>query len=89
MKNTALITGSTGGLGSCFVKIHAKNGGDLILVGQNETKLLAQKKEVEEKYKIKVEIIVADLTDSAQVDNIYIRPPRKLNLGFKINNSTN
>lgn len=72
MKNTALITGSTGGLGSCFVKIHAQTGGDLILVGQNETKLLAQKKEVEEKYKIKVEIIVADLTDSAQVDNIYV-----------------
>ena len=46
MKNTALITGSTGGLGSCFVNIHAKTGGDLILVGQNEAKLLAQKKEV-------------------------------------------
>ena len=26
MKNTALITGSTGGLGSCFVKIHAQTG---------------------------------------------------------------
>ncbi len=32
MKSTALITGST--------------GGDLILVGQNEAKFLAQKKEV-------------------------------------------
>ncbi|MBR5164918.1 MAG: SDR family oxidoreductase [Ruminococcus sp.] len=71
MKNTALITGSTGGLGSCFVKIHAQTGGDLILVGQNETKLLAQKKEVEEKYKVKAEIIVADLTDASQVDNIF------------------
>ena len=44
LKNTALITGSTGGFGSCFVNIHAKTGGDLILVGQNETKLPAQKK---------------------------------------------
>ena len=71
MKNTALITGSTGGLGSCFVNIHAKTGGDLILVGQNETKLLAQKKEVEEKYKVTVQTIVANLTDAEQVDNIY------------------
>ena len=71
MKNTALITGSTGGLGSCFVNIHAKTGGDLILVGQNEAKLLAQKKEIEEKYKVTVQTIIANLTDTAQVDNIY------------------
>ncbi len=57
MKSTALITGST--------------GGDLILVGQNEAKLLAQKKEVEEKYKVTVQTIVANLTDTEQVDNIY------------------
>ena len=71
MKNTALITGSTGGLGSCFVKIHAQTGSDLILVGQNESKLLAQKKEVEEKYKVTIQTIVANLTDAEQVDNIY------------------
>lgn len=71
MKNSALITGSTGGLGSCFVNIHAKTGGDLILVGQNEAKLLAQKKEIEEKYKVTVQTIIANLTDTAQVDNIY------------------
>ena len=57
MKNTALITGST--------------GGDLILVRQNEAKFLAQKKEVEEKYKVTVQTIVANLTDTEQVDNIY------------------
>ena len=33
MKNTALITGSYGGLGKCFVKIHGEKGGDMILVG--------------------------------------------------------
>lgn len=47
MANTALITGSTGGLGSCFVKIHGEKGGDMILVGTSEEKLMAQKKEVE------------------------------------------
>ena len=39
---TALITGSTGGLGTCFVNIHAQKGGNLVLVGQNEQKLQEQ-----------------------------------------------
>ena len=70
-KKTALITGSTGGLGSCFVKLHAQAGGDLILVGTNESKLLAQKKEVEETYGVRAEIITADLSDPAQVESVY------------------
>ncbi len=37
MNNTALITGSYGGLGTCFVEIHAKTGGDLILVGRSSS----------------------------------------------------
>lgn len=71
MANTALITGSTGGLGSCIVKIHAGKGGDLILVGTSEDKLVAQKKEVEEKYKVKAHYILADLSDAAQVENVH------------------
>ena len=71
MANTALITGSAGGLGSCFVKIHGKKGGDMILVGMSEDKLSAQKKEVEEKYKVHAEYIVADLSDPQQVENVY------------------
>lgn len=39
MSNLALITGSYGGLGSCFAQIHASIGGDLILVGKDSTKL--------------------------------------------------
>lgn len=41
-KKTALITGSTGGLGKAFVELHAKSGGDVILVGRNEQKLEVQ-----------------------------------------------
>ena len=37
-KETALITGSTGGLGMEFVKIHAQKGGNLVLVGRNPQK---------------------------------------------------
>lgn len=37
MANTALITGNYGGLGTCFTNIHAKKGGDLVLVGRSST----------------------------------------------------
>ena len=43
-KQTALITGSTGGFGSCLAQIHAQRGGDLILVGRSAERLDAQQK---------------------------------------------
>lgn len=69
MKNTALITGTYGGLGTCFVNIHAGKGGDLILVGRNQEKLDAQAAEVSEKYHVKACTIAADLSqaDAAQI----------------------
>ncbi|MBB5182740.1 SDR family NAD(P)-dependent oxidoreductase [Catenisphaera adipataccumulans] len=62
MKNTALITGSYGGLGTCFMNIHAANHGDLILVGRNQTKLDQQAKETENRNGIKAHTIAADLS---------------------------
>lgn len=44
MKETALITGSYGGFGTCLSQIHAQKGGNLILVGRNKNKLYEQKK---------------------------------------------
>ncbi len=71
MANTALITGSYGGLGTCFVSIHAEKGGDLILVGRSRVKLEAQAKEVEEKYHVTVHTIAADLSAPEAAQNIY------------------
>ena len=45
---TALITGSYGGLGTCFVRLHASAGGNLILVGRSEQKLREQAEQVEQ-----------------------------------------
>ena len=69
MNNVALITGSYGGLGTCFVNIHAKKGGDLILVGRSQEKLDEQSREVSNKYNVEVHTIAVDLSkaDAAQV----------------------
>ena len=63
MKNkTALITGSYGGLGTCFVKIHAGQGGNLILVGRSQGKLDEQAEAVKKEYGVEVHSIAADLS---------------------------
>ncbi len=62
MANTALITGSTGGLGSCFVEIHAQRGGDLILVGRSQAALDKQATQVRAKYGVTAHTIAADLS---------------------------
>ena len=73
MNHFALITGSYGGLGACFVTIHAKKGGDLILAGRDQAKLDAQAKEVSEKFHVTAYTIAVDLSraDAAQI--IYNR----------------
>lgn len=71
MANTALITGSYGGLGTCFVNIHAGKGGDLILVGRNQAKLDAQAEEAMNKYNITAHTIAADLSKPEAAQHIY------------------
>ena len=68
---TALITGSTGGLGIEFVKLHARQGGDVILVGRDENKLDEQKKWVKDTYHVQVYSIAADFTNYNAAETIY------------------
>lgn len=71
MKNTALITGSYGGLGTCFANIHAKTGGDLVLVGRSQDKLDIQAQEIHEKYEVEVNTIAIDLSKEDAAQTIY------------------
>ena len=39
MKNVALVTGASSGLGKEFANIHAERGGDLVIVARSQEKL--------------------------------------------------
>jgi short-subunit dehydrogenase len=64
MKNVALITGASSGIGKELAIIHAKNQGDLVLVARRKQLLDSLSSELSEKYKVSVFVIEMDLTDN-------------------------
>lgn len=57
-----LITGGSEGIGFELAKLFAKDKNNIILAARNEEKLLRAKNDLEDKFGIKVEIIVCDLS---------------------------
>ncbi len=71
MKNTALITGASSGIGKDLAHIHAEKGGDLIIIARREEKLNALKEELEDAYDTDVRVIAKDLTEPNACEDIY------------------
>ena len=71
MKNTALITGASSGLGKEFARIHAAKGGDVIIIARRTDKLIGLQKELENKYNVTVKVIAKDLTLPNAAQEIY------------------
>ena len=90
MKNkTALITGASKGLGMEFAKIHAANGGNLVIISRSENDLLRLKNELKAKHKaIKVEVIAKDLTGPESAIEVYNEIKEKdIQIDYLINNA--
>lgn len=71
MKNVALITGASSGIGKELSMIHAQKGGDLIIVARSKDKLEELQKSLEEQYGIVVKIIAKDLSAIEAAKQIY------------------
>lgn len=69
-KQTALITGATSGIGAAYARRLAEDGYDLIITGRREAKIKALADELSTTYGNGVEIILIELSDSAQVDDL-------------------
>jgi short-subunit dehydrogenase len=88
MKNTALITGASSGIGLELAKIHASKGRDLVLVARSTANLEALKTDLENQYKIQVLIISKDLSQRDAAKEVYDETTRRgIQIDYLINNA--
>lgn len=88
MKNTALISGASSGIGLELARIHASKGGDLVLVARNKTKLDELKIELEAKFNISVYTIGKDLSASDSAQEVYDETQKQnIQIDYLINNA--
>lgn len=71
MKNVALITGASSGIGKELAHIHAAKGGDLILIARRKQTLQSLAEELKQSFGTNSLIIAKDLADPASVKEIY------------------
>ena len=88
MKNTALITGASNGIGLELAKVHASKGGDLVLVARNKTKLDELKAELESQFKVSVYTIGKDLSANNSAQEVYDEITKQnIQIDYLINNA--
>lgn len=88
MKNTALITGASGGIGLELARIHAAHKQDLVLVARNKEKLEELKAELKQEYSIAVYIIQKDLSKVNAAQEVYEETQKHgIQIKYLINNA--
>lgn len=88
MSKTALITGSSGGIGYQLARIHAEKGDNLVLVARRKNKLDELKSELEEKYKVHVYTIGKDLFLPDAAREVYDElKQHNISIDYLINNA--
>lgn len=72
-KTTSLITGATAGIGHEYAVQLAARGDDLVLVARDATRLEQVAEELRRAHQVDVEVLVADLTDRADLARVEAR----------------
>lgn len=88
MKNTALITGASNGIGLELARVHASKGDNLVLIARNGKRLNELKSELESQYRVSVYTIAKDLSQHNSALDVYNELKEKnISIDYLINNA--
>ena len=88
MGKIALITGASNGIGMELAKIHAKSGGDLVLVARNLENLEKLKSELEKSHGVLVYLIRKDLSMLEAAREVYDEVKKQnFRIDYLVNNA--
>ncbi|WAS57199.1 SDR family oxidoreductase [Burkholderia ambifaria] len=84
---TVLITGASSGIGATYAERFARRGHDLVLVARDKARLDALAARLREESGVAVEVLQADLTQSADLSALEARLRDDNRIGILINNA--
>ena len=82
-----LVTGASSGIGMEIARVHAKLGGDLVLVARREQRL-NDLKELQNSYGVTVHVKQADLTNEREREHLYQQLKNEnIDIDYLVNNA--
>lgn len=83
----AVVTGASSGIGAAFAERLARDHYDLVIVARRRERLDTLAQQLQEKHSIRVEVMVADLTQPAQLQAVEQRVADDTALELLVNNA--
>src|SRR5262245_4053171 len=88
MRDTALVTGASGGIGEDLARLLAAGGCDLVLLARNERKLQALAGDLSRDHGATSTVIAADLSEPHAADEIaHLVSERRMTIDILVNNA--
>ena len=87
-RRVALVTGASSGIGEAFAEVLAAEGFDVVITARREARLRAVQSRLQDKYGVRVEVIVDDLDQAEAPARICAElEARGLNIDVLVNNA--